>query len=188
MAFNVDTFRANLTGGGARPSLFDIICSNPIDPSGDLSLKFKCKAATLPPSNLGEIAVPYFGRDIYEAGDRTYEPWTITVINDEDFLIRNAYERWSAAINHPVNNIRNDGAGISANSYKGQAIVIQYSKSGVPIKAYHMHGVWPTNVGEIPVAWENKDQIEEFTMTLRYDYFLPIDANQAAAQLASDIL
>lgn len=185
MAFNVDLFRGMLTGGGARNSHFDIIVTNPIDSSGDLQMKFKAMAASMPPDRIGEIAIPYFGRKIYEAGDREFSEWMVTVINDESFDIKNALERWHGALNHRVGNIRNAGAGISGNSYKSTALVIQYSKSGVPLKAHKFTGIWPRELGEIELGWEMENQFERFQVTFRYDYQEPVDLGTVLTQISS---
>jgi len=93
MAFNVNEIRAQLTAGGARSSLFQVQFSNPANAAANLKVPFLVKAAQIPASTLGTIEVPYFGRKVKIAGDRTFAEWTVTVINDEDFLIRNAMER-----------------------------------------------------------------------------------------------
>ena len=95
MAFNINEIRSNLALGGARPSLFQIIMNNPVDAAGDAKLPFMAQAAQIPASTVGTIEVPYFGRKIKIAGDRTFAEWTVTIINDEDFLIRNAMEALS---------------------------------------------------------------------------------------------
>ena len=89
MAFNINEIKSQLTLGGARPSLFQVTLTNPVNTSGDLKMPFMCQAAQMPASTLGTIEVPYFGRKIKIAGDRTFAEWTITITNDEDFLIRN---------------------------------------------------------------------------------------------------
>lgn len=99
MAFNIQDIRSQLTSGGARSSLFQVTIQNPVNGLGDLKVPFMCRAAEIPASTLGFVEVPYFGRRIKLAGDRTFQPWTVTIINDEDFLIRNAVENWSNAMN-----------------------------------------------------------------------------------------
>jgi hypothetical protein len=94
MAFNVNELRSQLTLGGAKPTLFQVQLANPVNSAGDLKLPFMCKAASLPASTLGTVSVPYFGRTIKLAGDRTFEEWEVTIINDEDFLVKNAIEEW----------------------------------------------------------------------------------------------
>lgn len=188
MSHSVDLMRGALTGGGARSSHFDIIVTNPIDGSGDLQMKFKAMSASLPADRLGEIPVPYFGRKIYEAGDREFTEWPVTIINDEDFGVRSPLHHWHGAINHRIANIRNNGAGISANSYKSTGLIIQYSKSGVPIAGYKFTGLWPKEIGDIEVSWENENQIEKFVTVFRYDYFEPQDLNTLLAQITSAVL
>jgi len=169
MAFNVTEMRAQLTGGGARPTLFSVQITNPVNGVADFKIPFMVKAAQLPASNLGAIEVPYFGRRIKLAGDRTFDPWDVTVINDEDFSIRNAMEGWMNAINSHVGNLRN--AGFPAESYKTQAQITQYSKTGNPIRIYNFNGLFPINVSPIATSWEASDQIEEYSVTFQYDWW-----------------
>ena len=110
MAFNVNEIRSQLTLGGARGSLFQVTFSNPANSVADIKVPFLVRAAQLPSSDLGTIEVPYFGRKVKLAGDRTFGDWTVTVINDEDFLVRNAMEEWSSRINSNQTNLRSFGS------------------------------------------------------------------------------
>lgn len=170
MAFNVNEFKSQLTFGGARPSQFQVQLQNPVNSTGDLKTPFMVKAASIPADNIGTIEVPYFGRKMKFAGDRTFEEWTVTVINDEDFLIRNAMESWMNAINSHQENIREFGSA-AAEQYKSQAQVIQYSKTGVPVREYNFTGLFPTNISAIELGWDQADTIEEFTVTFQYDWW-----------------
>ena len=114
MAFNVQEIRSQLVGGGARPSLFQVTLQNPVNAEADLKSTFMVQAAQIPASTMGIIEVPYFGRKVKIAGDRTFAEWTVTVINDEDFLIRNALEQWSNAINTHETNVRATGGCFSS--------------------------------------------------------------------------
>jgi len=171
MAFNIDDFRANLNLGGARPTLFDVLITNKIDGSADQKMQFTCKAAQLPAATLGTIEGPYFGRKVKLAGDKTFAEWTVTVINDEDFLVRNAMEAWHQAINSHLPNLREGGATSAPATYKSQAQVRQYGKDGALIKTYNFDGLWPSEVGAIDVSWESNDTLEEFTVTFQYDFW-----------------
>ena len=170
MAFNVNEIKSQLTLGGAKASLFQVQIQNPVNATGDLKTPFMVKAAQLPGSTLGMIEVPYFGRKVKIAGDRTFEEWTVTVINDEDFLIRNAMEEWMASINSHEGNIRNL-ANASPLQYKSQAQITQFSKTGAPLREYSFIGLFPTNIAPIEMSWESVDAIEEFTVTFQYDYW-----------------
>ena len=126
MAFNVNEIRSQLTLGGARPALFQVQFSNPVTAAADLKVPFMVRATNIPSSTLGQVIVPYFGRQVKIAGDRTFVEWNTTVINDEDFLVRDAVEEWMQNINSHQGNVR--GFGSSApSSYKGQATVTQFS-------------------------------------------------------------
>lgn len=170
MAFNINELRGQLTFGGARNTNFQVIIQNPVNAASDLKVPFMVKAASLPASTLGEISVPYFGRKIKQAGDRTFQPWTVTIINDEDFLVRNAMEAWSNSINSHTGNITSFASG-SPILYKTQAQVLQLSKTGVTLREYTFHGLWPMEISPIDVSWELNDQIEEFQVTFEYDYW-----------------
>ena len=170
MAFNVNELRSQLTLGGAKPSLFQVQIANPVNSLGDLKVPFMCKAAALPASTLGTIEVPYFGRKVNVAGDRTFEEWTVTIINDEDFLVRNAMEEWMNSINSHEGNIREFGSA-SPQQYKAQAQITQFSKTGAPIREYTFNGLFPTAASAIETSWETTDTIEEFTVTFQYDWW-----------------
>lgn len=172
MSMNINDIKSALTGGGARPSLFEVQITGGQSTIGiDPKLTLTAKAASLPSSNLGNIKVPYFGRTINVAGDRTFDEWTITVINDEDWVVKAGLESWHHAINAHVGNIRHEGALSAPSSYKGVADVKQYSKEGQVIQTYKLYGLFPTVVSDIPVSWETTDAIEEFTVTFQYDHW-----------------
>jgi len=160
--------RAQLVGGGARQSLFQVQVQNPINPQGDLKMSFMCRSASIPASTMSEVTVPYFGRTLYYQGNREYDPWSVTIVNDEDFLVRNALEEWHAAINLPGQNITTVGA--NASNYKSQAEVIQYSKDGSILRKYKFNGMWPQSIDEITLDWDTND-IQEFGVTFRYDWW-----------------
>lgn len=164
MVFSINQFKSELVGGGARPSLFQVQITNPILGVADFKVPFMVKAAALPASNLGTYVVPYFGRDIKYAGDRTFEDWSVTIINDEDFAIRNAMEAWSNAINSHIGNTR-----ALPQQYKSDAIITQYGKDGQTLRIYNFQGIHPITIASIPMSWETKDAIEEFEVTFQYD-------------------
>jgi hypothetical protein len=170
MAFNIQEIRSQLVLGGARNSLFQVQIANPANGAGDIKVPFMVKAAQLPASNLGTITVPYFGRQIKIAGDREFAAWTVTIINDEDFLIRNAMEQWMHSINSHAGNIREFGSA-SPLLYKSNAQITQFSKTGVPIREYTFSGMFPTEVSAIDMNWETQNTIEEFTVTFEYDFW-----------------
>jgi hypothetical protein len=170
MAFNINEIKSQLTFGGAKASLFQVQITNPINGIADLKVPFMVQAAALPESTLGIIEVPYFGRKVKIAGDRTFAEWTVTVINDEDFLIRNAMEEWMAAINSHQGNIR-QLATASPNEYKSQAQITQFSKTGVPLRTYSFNGIFPTTTAAITMDWSTTDDIERFDVTFQYDWW-----------------
>lgn len=167
MAFNINEMRSQLVGGGARQNLFQVRINNPANNSADLKTPFMVQAAQIPESQLGVIPVFYFGRQMKLAGDRTFGDWTVTVINDEDFLIRNAMEEWSNRINRLSRNVRD----ISERAYKTNATVIQYGKDGKQIRRYRFDGIFPSVISPIELDWATTDQIESFQVTFSYDYW-----------------
>lgn len=166
MAFNINEISSRLVGGGARPTLFQ---ARVIGPSGPVpNFEFLCRAAVLPETSVGFFEVPYFGRKIKLAGNRTYGEWAITVMNDEDFRIRHSFENWASTINSIQTNRSLTSSPVT---YKKQAEVIQYGKAGDAIRRYTFVGLFPTVVSPIQLDWNATDQIEEFSVTFQYDYF-----------------
>lgn len=173
MAFSVNQFRSQMTGDGARPNLFEVSMpfpgfSNPGD--AQQKLTFMCKTAQLPGSTIGTVPVQYFGREIKFAGNRTFADWSVTIINDEDFQIRNGLEQWSNKINSFEGNLRTFG-GSSPLLYKQDATVSQYGKTGNVIRQYTFHGIYPMDISAIALDWNATDQIEEFQASFMYDYW-----------------
>ena len=165
----ISQFKTALGGGGVRPNLFEVRmdASNLTQFMGGVpaeNLAFMCKAAALPAQNVASIDVPFRGRTFKVAGDRTIDNWTITVINDENFAVRNAMERWSQSI---IDNATNQGQ-VDPNNYMSQADVFQYSRQkgngdnvGV-IKTYRFIDIFPVTVGDIALSYDSGDTIEEF--------------------------
>ena len=168
MSFSVTDFSSQLTFGGARPSLFEVRIFNPIDTSAEAITPFMVKAAQIPAARVGTITVPYFGRQIKIAGNRTFDAWTPTIINDEDFKVRNALEKWNNAMNfHEIN----ERTSTRPETYKGTtANVTQFGKDGSVLKVYEFVGLWCSDIEPIDLSWETEG-IEEFTVTFQYDYW-----------------
>jgi hypothetical protein len=176
MPFNINTFKQNgLVYGGARPSLFNIYLSVPtgigLDNVSVDKFRFVCRSAEIPDSTISTIDVPYFGRKIKVAGERTFSDWSVSVLNDEDFSVRALFEAWSNAINRLVSNVRDPS--VSTEQYKQDLSVIQYGKDGSIIRSYTIVGAFPTKVGPISLDWDTVNQIETFTVNFSYDYWIP---------------
>lgn len=171
MAFKINDIRANLKLGGARPTLFQIELTSPFDSDLNQIAPFMVQATQLPSSTIGAIEVPYFGRKIKVAGDRTFDTWTINVMNDEDFKVRHAMERWHNAINSLSGNLNQTGSS-APNNYKSQALVKQYGKADDqrPIREYKFYGIFPTDISTIDLDWNSTDTIEMFSVTFAYDW------------------
>ena len=189
----LNEFKSRMSGGGVRSNLFECEITFPTEVysathtgnKSDLSDKtrFLIKAANLPASTLGIIDIPFRGRNLKIAGDRTFDPWTITVINDNDFHIRNAFERW---INYMNKN--EDAAGkIDPSQYQQDAIIYQLGRANlkgtspktddeIPIlKQYKFYGVFPTSVSAIDLSYDSSDTIEEFTVDLQVQWWDALD-------------
>jgi hypothetical protein len=134
--------------------------------------RFVCKTAELPESNLSSIDIPYFGRRIKVAGERSFNDWSVTIMNDEDFSVRSMFETWSNAMNRLVSNVRDPG--VSAEQYKTDLEVIQYGKDGSEIRSYQFVGAFPTSVSNIGLSWDTANAVEEFSVTFAYDYWIPV--------------
>jgi hypothetical protein len=137
-------------------------------------LTFMCKTAQLPGSTVGVVPVNYFGRELKFVGNRTFADWTISVINDEDFIVRNAFERWMNGINSHNFNVRNPLA-LAPLGYSVDAEVSQFGKQGNTLKKYRFVGVYPTDITPIDVDWGSNDTIEEFSVTLTYQWWDAVD-------------
>ncbi len=179
MAFNVNEFRSQLVGDGARPNLFEVSLPFPaFSAPGTAQAKttFMCKSAQLPGASLGTVPVNYFGRELKFVGNRTFADWTITIINDEDFIIRNAFERWMAGINSHNLNVRNPLA-LSPGSYTVDGDVTQFGKKGDALKKCKFIGLYPSDLTPIDLDWGSNDAIEEFSVTLTYQWWESVASN-----------
>lgn len=172
MAFNINDIRSQMTFGGARFSHFQVQLTFPNEINQNnaaLKAPFMIKAASIPASRIAPLEVAYFGRRVKFAGDRSFDPWNVTVMNDEDFMVRNAVEDWMSSINSHVGNLASFGSA-SPNEYKARASITQFSKTGVPIRKYVFHGLFPVELSPIDNSWE-ADGIQEFGVTFEYDWW-----------------
>ena len=164
----VDDFKAKLKGGGARPNLFKATINFPAYAQGDVEItSFMCKAAQLPSSIMAVVEIPFRGRQLKIAGDRTFESWSPTILNDTDFVVRNAMERWMNGINaHSAN------TGLVAPAdYSADLVVEQLDRDETVLKRYNFRGCFPTNISAIDLAYETNDAIEEFTVDFQVQYW-----------------
>ena len=170
---NIDDFKANLIGGGARANQFRVTITPPPGIAIGLDVRrssFLVTASILPASTLGEIAVPFRGRSIYVTGDRPDpETWSTTFYNDTDFMIRNAMERWQNGINDYANN-----TGVTAASdYQTDLFVEQLDRDDTVLKTYIFRSAFPSEVGSIELSSDAADSIETFEVSWRYQHFEP---------------
>lgn len=191
----LDNFKAQLTGGGARPNLFEVSITYPISlittstftqtidkptgttPTDDL-LVFMVKAAALPASNITQVEIPFRGRTLKVAGERTFDTWTMTVINDVDFKIRTSFEQWMNGISRIA-----DGSGATnPSNYQQSAEVRQLNRAGEAVRKYKFYGIFPTNVSQIDLSMDSTDTIEEYTVEFQVQYWEALDSNAAGAK------
>ena len=177
MAFSPATFKGNLSkaGGGARPALYKISINyssnNNYSFTGDEALLVK--AAAMPASNIAPLTVNYAGRAYKWQGFRTYDLWTVTVMNDESFSIRNKMMEWMRFISGEMDGGRNSLHGapsLGGTWFDGQATVTQIGTDGKDKHTYKLHSIWPTELGEIAVDWSS-DVVQEYTIGWAYDYW-----------------
>ena len=180
---SITNFRDRLVGGGARPNMFEVNITLPdqVQGLGDISqdMRFLVKAAEIPAANIGNIPVPFRGRVLPVAGDRTFDPWTVTVINDAQFNIRDAMEQWS----NLINDLQFDVGDINPADYQTKAEVFQLSRQSQgsggqsagkggeiiqTLRTYNFEGIYPTEVSAIALDYGATDQIEEFQVTFNY--------------------
>lgn len=164
----VDDFKSKLKGGGARANLFKATINFPAYAGGDVELtSFLCEAAQLPASSIGVITVPFRGRELKIGGDRTFAEWTPTIINDTDFAVRDAMERWMNGINE---HSANTGL-VNPVDYQADLLVEQLDKDGTVLKRYSFRGCFPTEVGAIDLAYATTNDIERFPVTFQVQYW-----------------
>ena len=167
---NINDFKSKLRGGGARANQFRVTMPFPgfASVGGETEdMSFLCSSTSLPGMTIGEVAIPFRGRELYVAGDRTFATWTTTILNDTDFKIRNAYERWLNGINNMSDN---EGLTNPAD-YQVDAFVDHLDRNGNTIKSYTLRGLFPTNIAEIPLSYDTVDAVEEFAVTFGYQFF-----------------
>ena len=190
----ISDFKSQLKGGGARPNLFRVDLGAFGGPTTDTELgwdkdgaqkdfQFLCKATSMPTQTIGSVDVPFRGRILKVAGDRTFEPWSVTVINDESFNIRKSFEKWSQAIN----NLATGVGEVNPGAYMGRGQIRQLSRSATVAGAtggtatfdsgdqkvvheYQVEDIWPSEIGSIDLSYESSDAIEEFTVTFQVQY------------------
>ena len=202
----LSSFKTQLAGGGARPNLFEVsIPSFPTALTGGAdvagegtddpwsaytdSFKFLCKAAQLPASTVNPISVPFRGRTLKVAGDRTFAEWTVTIINDEDFTLRTAFEKWSDVVSNLI-----DNTGVTnPTSYMTNGYVKQLGRGNQAfsetnpggnvsvLRSYKFYDIWPSEVSEIALSYDSADTVEEFTVTFQVQYFTIGESDETSA-------
>ena len=167
----ITDFKSKLTGGGARPNLFEVELAFPeeLEIANDIKDKsrFLVKAAALPASNITPIDINFRGRILKIAGDRTFDTWTVTVINDTDFAIRSAFEKWM----NQINKLSDATGAQDPAEYQEDAFVHQLDRDGSTLRTYKFFDVFPTNISQVDLSYETIDTLEEFTVELQVLYW-----------------
>ena len=167
---NISDFKAKLAGGGARSNQFKVTMPFPgyASVGGEIEdLAFLCRATSIPSMEIANINVPFRGRAIKIAGDRTIPAWSVTVYNDTNFRLRNAFERWQNGINN-----MSDNEGLTNPvDYQVDAFLDHLDRNGNTIKSYTLRGVYPTQIAGIGLDYDEQNNIEQFEVTLEYQFF-----------------
>ena len=212
----IDSFRSRLVGGGARPNLFEVklvypegIAKEIANEELALDTRFMVKAANLPASNINVIDIPFRGRNLKIAGDRTFDIWTITVINDTSFRLRNAFEAWMNRINRVDNatgevtpidyqtnayvyqlgrDVTKAGSSVGVSEYIGDSVGKLGKQKATNakvevLKTYKFHGIFPTNVSAIELSYDQSDSVEEFTVDLQVQWWDAYSGEDSASFL-----
>lgn len=175
----IQDFKSQLSGGGARGNLFEVVLSFPDIAKADGILdkaRFLVKSANLPASNIAFLDVPFRGRTLKVAGDRSFDSWTITVINDTDFGIRSAFENWM----NKINGVSDGKGSMDSTKYTADAFVYQLDRDGKTLRAYKFFDVFPTSVSAIPVSTD-QPAIQEFSVELQVLYWNAFKGDSGAA-------
>jgi len=167
---NINDFKARLAGGGARANQFKVTMPFPgyAGVGGETSdLAFLCQSTSLPGMTVSSVAVPFRGRVLNIAGDRTFSPWSVTVLNDTNFKLYRAFERWLNGINNMTDN---EGL-TNPVDYQVDVFIDQLDRNGTPLKKYTLRGAFPTSLTDIDLSYSDNNSIETFTASLTYQYF-----------------
>ena len=190
MAFNINQFRSQMTGDGARPNLFEVSLTFPeyAGTGASTPFTFMCKTAAIPASSIGSVEVQYFGRTLKFAGNRpTFPDLQLNIINDEDFAVRTGFQQWLNLINSHAGNLQTFANNNNASGYLQDATVTQFGKNGGELKKYRFVGCFPTELGEIALDWGSNDAIEEYNVTLAYQWWEALDGSTDRTQSAQPI-
>ena len=167
---DISAFKANLATGGVRSNQFRCVLTFPgvanAGAAGNVA-EFLCKATSVPSMDIGDIEIMYRGRPVHFAGERTFSPWSVSLYNDNDFIVRTAFENWVEAIS---NSGSTTGA-VAPNTYQAQMNVQQLDRNDVVVAEYQLIDAYPTSVGEIQLSWDANNQIQEYNVTFVYNYF-----------------
>ena len=180
MAFRVDEFVSKLPGGGARGNLFEVSIEAPaaLALASTADLKFLVQASTVPGATIGVTELNYFGKAVKLAGNKTFDDWTTTIMNDEDFHVRRIMEQWQESILGNSSNTRRVGV-VTSRLYQGTGTVTQYSKSGAAIREYKIANIWPNTLAELTDDLSENDTVQTYDVTWSYSHWVSQDAGDS---------
>ncbi len=168
---NIADFKAQMIGGGARPNQFRVELTFPsfvtLGVIAGQRAQFLCRAASLPASTIETISIPYRGRPVNFAGERSFQPWTVSIYNDTTFNIRNALEQWQSGIQQ----YNTTNGRTNPTDYQVDLSVHQLDRNGATIKSYKFTDAFPTNIGAITLDYEQQNAIEQFDVEFVYNFF-----------------
>jgi len=168
---NIADFKAQMIGGGARPNQFRVELTFPsfvtLGVIAGQRAQFLCRAASLPASTIETISIPYRGRPVNFAGERSFQPWTVSIYNDTTFNVRNALEQWQSGIQQ----YNTTNGRTNPTDYQVDLSVIQLDRNGATIKSYKFTDAFPTNIGAITLDYEQQNAIEQFDVEFIYNFF-----------------
>lgn len=169
---NISQFKSQMKAGGARSNAFKCIITPPqgLIPGATLAgskIEFMAKAASLPSADLAPVEVMYRGRPVNFAGERTFQPWTVTLYNDNDFIVRNAFEAWVNEISRAesTNGVLNPAL------YQVDMEVYQLDRNDKQLKKYIFRDAFPTSVEAISLSWDDNNRIQEYSVTFQYNFW-----------------
>ena len=165
---NLSSFTQALHGGGARANQFQVTLGGPGASGLSGDFHFLCRSAQIPALTIGEVAVPYRGRTIYLAGDRTYDAWTVTILNDRNYSVRAFLESWMDDMSDIGGSTKTNA--LSSQIYYADATIKQLDRNDTPIRTYKLEGLWPTTIDAIDLSYDANDAIEEFGATFRFNW------------------
>lgn len=181
MVADINAFLNNFQGGGARQNRYEVFIGfpNTLGASNDIiqKISFTCKASSIPSAEMGVATVPYKGREVKIQGDRKFNDWSVTIILDNDFKGRDMFEIWIATMLGNSSNVTKSVNEVNPLNTFGQAQVHMLDRNDNIVKRYQLTGIFPTNVGDITIGYDQNDQVIEQQVTFAVNEVEAFDAD-----------